>query len=229
VEVGGSSTQTVVFSPGGRLILDGAHQPDDAALALAVPGIIDGTRVVAASNLGWFDVDPVAELGLDGPAVLVCNDAEAAALGEAALRTESDLVYVGLGTGVGGAIVRDLRIVASNRFGHAPAGGTRRCRCGQVGCVETIAGGWALPPRPTENDIGAAALAIARAVRTDPLATPDTVVLAGGIVRRHPAVVELVSTALPERLVVRSAAHPDAKSAAAWGLQALVAAADRAG
>ena len=86
VEVGGSSSQTVVFGDDTVVLLDGTHQPAGARLALAVPGLLDGHRVVGASNLGWIDVDPVEELGLRGPAEVVCNDAEAAALGEAELR-----------------------------------------------------------------------------------------------------------------------------------------------
>ena len=109
VEVGGSGNQTVLFDEDATpVIFDRAHQPFGARLALAVPGIIEGDRVLAASNLNWHDVDPVSALGLAGPAAAVCNDAEAAALGEAELRgmgSGGSLVFVGLGTGVGGAIV----------------------------------------------------------------------------------------------------------------------------
>src|SRR5205807_4795474 len=86
IEVGGSSSQTIVFGLDATLYLDGVHQPRGARVALAVPGLIDGRRVAWASNLGWVDVDPLEALGLQGPAGAVCNDAEAAALGEAELR-----------------------------------------------------------------------------------------------------------------------------------------------
>jgi predicted NBD/HSP70 family sugar kinase len=55
-------------------------------------------------------------------------------------------------------------------------------------------------------------------VLAEPLATPALVVVAGGLARRHPAVVEAVRAALPDRVVEASAAPPSVKSAAAWGL-----------
>ena len=61
VEVGGSGSQTVLFDDAAApVIFDRAHRPFGARLAVAVPGIIEGKRVLAASNLNWYDVDPVA-------------------------------------------------------------------------------------------------------------------------------------------------------------------------
>jgi predicted NBD/HSP70 family sugar kinase len=217
IEVGGGSSQTVVFDEGRRPAFhEGAVHHNGAPLLLAVPGLIDGGRVVAASNLGWFDVDPVEALGLRGPAKLVANDAEAAALGECALRGGEDLAYLGLGTGIGGAIVLRGSVVRTEVFGHRPGYSTRRCSCGRIGCLETVAAGWALPDPVPADRVPEVAAALARAV--DEAAAPDLVVVAGGLARANPAIIEELRTRIGRRRVEGSAAPEDAKSAAAWGL-----------
>jgi predicted NBD/HSP70 family sugar kinase len=211
--------QTAVLDRSGRLTFSaGVAVPGDIPVLVASPGLVRGTRVVAASNLGWFDL-PVGEaLGLEQTVHLLRNDAEAAALGEHVLRDlQSDLVYVGLGTGVGGAVVRDGEVLG-NLLGHASGFGDKRCPCGLTGCLETVAAGWALSDPATDAELALAAEAVAQAVRSEPLATPELVVVAGGLARRHPQLVELVASALPHRVVQPTAAPPAAKSAAAWGL-----------
>ncbi|MBI4728061.1 MAG: ROK family protein [Acidobacteria bacterium] len=216
VELGGGGAQTVVFAgDGSPEFLEGAREVDGAPLLLAVPGVIEG-RVVTASNLGWTGVDPVAELRLRGPARVLCNDAEAAALGESVLRELVDLAYLGLGTGIGGAVVRDGRVAGANLFGHQTGFGDRPCPCGRVGCLETVAAGWSLPNPVTGARLAEMAEAIAVVLR-DP-ALPELVVVGGGIARRYPAVVGELRRRAAERRVEPSAAREPAKSAAAWGL-----------
>ena len=218
IEAGGSGVQTVLFSGEGEpSILDGAHFDDGAALLLAVPGVIHDGRVTA-SNLGWIAADPAAELGCDGPAALVMNDAEAAALGESVLRAGADLVFIGMGTGVGGAVVIGGAVVAANLFGHAKGFSSHGCSCGGVGCLETVAAGWALPDPVPEGALGPIARALAKAIDAEPLATPRLVVLAGGLVRRYPDLVKELGRSLPNRTVEGTRAPAGAKSAAAWGL-----------
>ena len=222
VEVGGSSVETVTFADDGTIVrVDGAQRAPTTPLVIATPGIVEGNRVVAASNLGWFDVDPAEALGIGPSAVLVLNDAEAAALGELALRDESDdLVLVTLGTGVGGAVVLDDIVVAANLFGHERGYSDMACVCGRIGCLETVAGGWALPLPLTERDLDRVARAVATAVDSEPLATGGLVVVSGGLARRYPEIVLRVGEYLPQRLVEPSAAPHGFKSAAAWGLRA---------
>jgi hypothetical protein len=218
VEVGGGGIETVLLGGPEPVVLAGAHRPAGLPLLMAVPGIIDRGRVLAASNLGWLDVDPARELGLPGAAAVVLNDAEAAALGESALRDGAALTYVGLGTGVGGAVVAAGRVLAANLLGHGGAFGDSPCPCTRTGCLETVAAGWALPdPLPAER-YPAVAAAVAIAIRDEPLAAEALVVVAGGLTRRHPALVDALRAALPDRTVEASAAPAGVKSAAAWGL-----------
>lgn len=225
VEVGGSGCETVVFDGPLIVVHPEAMQPIGARLALAVPGLIEGGRVVGASNLAWYDVDPAEELGLAGPAAIVCNDAEAAALGESVLRANGslpDLVYMGLGTGVGGAVVTAGSVTASNLFAHGTEVSDRACRCGRVGCLEAVVGGWALPPELGPGELGTMALALALAIESEPLASPRLVVVGGGIARKHPSLITRLGELLPGRQVERTGASETVKSASAWGLRHLV-------
>jgi predicted NBD/HSP70 family sugar kinase len=227
VEVGGGGIQTVLFDNGSEpRLVEGAQQPDGYALAFAVPGIIANGVVRLASNLGWRDIDPVEAFKLEGPADLVVNDAEAAALGEAALRGERGLkrlVYLCIGTGVGGAVVSNGEVIRANLFGHNARGhghefGKLPCRCERRGCLETVAAGWALPDPLSDQDIAAVGRRLAMAIGQHELCSRGTVVIGGGIARRYPALLERIASHLPSRDVERSLAPPEAKSAAAWGL-----------
>lgn len=222
VEIGGGGTETVVLGPGTAVQrFDGLAVPAGLPVLIAVPGLIADGRVLVASNLGWYDVDPAEQLGLPGPALVVGNDAEAAALGESALRPGSpDLVFLGLGTGVGGAVVVDGR-ATTNLFAHTGSYSTRQCTCTRTGCLETVAGGWALPDPLHPGALSVIAAALADAVEAEPLAVPRLVVLAGGLTARHPALVDLLAQRLPGRHVVGTAAT-GTKSAAAWGLRHLL-------
>ncbi|NUS57278.1 MAG: ROK family protein, partial [Streptomycetaceae bacterium] len=87
-----------------------------------------------------------------GLAVAVDNDVNAMALGElrfgAAVGLDS-VLYVSVGTGIGGAYAIGGRLVrgahhAAGEIGHLVASGSRRCSCGGVGHVESVASGPAI-------------------------------------------------------------------------------------
>lgn len=211
---------------GSHRLLRGAHQPDGFDLAIAVPGLIEDGTVTESSNLGWRNVDPVAALELAGPATVVVNDAEATALGEAKLRGTSGfdrLVYLGLGTGIGGAVVDGGEVLAGNLFGHTAGFSSAICPCGRTGCLETVAAGWSLPFPLDDVAITRAASALAGAVMSEPLATEGAlVVIGGGIARKYPRIVEVIGSHLKDRPVEPTQAPGDAKSAAGWGLSYLL-------
>ncbi|WP_139977322.1 ROK family transcriptional regulator [Nocardioides litoris] len=122
---------------------------------VSLPGTVDPVRGVSIDSPampGWDGVDLAAYLRQPGP-VYVANDADVLArserLGHAA--TYRDLVVVKASTGLGLGIIAEGRVVAGHlgaagEIGHTKvdAAAGRRCRCGDVGCLETIAGGWAL-------------------------------------------------------------------------------------
>ena len=107
-------------------------------VGVAVCGIVQGGGFVAsAGNIGMRGVDLRPELASRlGCQVLVVNDVQAAALVESsATPPGSTVVLLKVGTGVGGAIVDDGRLVlgrgAAGDFGHTPVViGGPLCVCG---------------------------------------------------------------------------------------------------
>lgn len=117
-------------------------------IGIGVPGPVIGQGVVkVCDNLGWGTVDVRGILsGLTGLPVCVGNDANVAALGESwkgGGRGCKNMVLATLGTGVGGGIVVDGKLVsgvhgAGGEIGHMVLipGETEYCNCGKRGCVE---------------------------------------------------------------------------------------------
>ena len=121
---------------------------DVAGIGVGAPGPIDGEGVVhRAVNLGWgvFSIKKTLEDILHLP-VMAGNDANVAALGEmwkGGGRGSRDLIMVTLGTGVGGGIITDGRILtgvcgAGGEIGHVHVedAETESCNCGNYGCLE---------------------------------------------------------------------------------------------
>lgn len=120
-------------------------------LGIGIPGPVaeDGTVLVAV-NLHWGRKDVAAELQEKlGFPVKVGNDANVAALGEMWMgggKGARSLIMVTLGTGVGGGIIVDGKIVvgahgAGGEIGHACVNPeeTEACNCGNQGCLEQYA------------------------------------------------------------------------------------------
>jgi glucokinase len=128
-----------------------------ASVGISVAGLVSADRktMLAASNIvGWNAVDLNRELSsMIGMSVIIENDANAAALGEArfgAGRGEGHLMLLTIGTGIGGGIVIDGELYrgafgVAAEFGHmrvVPEG--HLCGCGARGCFEQYASGNAL-------------------------------------------------------------------------------------
>lgn len=134
-----------------------AGLPADAPVGVAIPGPVNPrTGVVGlAPNLhGWRDV-PVRDLlgARLNRTIVLGNDANAAALGEwryGAGQGTRHLVFLGIGTGVGGGIVVDGRLLLgehglASEPGHmVVALDGPPCTCGGRGCLEAFAAGWAI-------------------------------------------------------------------------------------
>lgn len=130
----------------------GISEEDLEGIGVGVPGAVDeeGTLVGGAVNIGWkpFNI-PQALKAYINVSVKAANDANAAAYGEmwqGGGKGCRNLVAVTLGTGVGGGIVADGRLLA----GATGAGGeighihleddeTESCGCGNKGCLEQYA------------------------------------------------------------------------------------------
>lgn len=122
-----------------------------AGVGVGVPGPVDGKGIVhRCVNLGWDEFNVNDKLGeLVGMPVMAGNDANVAALGEmwkGGGQGHSDLVVVTLGTGVGGGIIIDGKILtgangAGGEIGHIHVqdGEPEICGCGNNGCLEQYA------------------------------------------------------------------------------------------
>ncbi|HWB72366.1 MAG TPA: ROK family protein [Egibacteraceae bacterium] len=124
-------------------------------VGVGAAGVVDlDGRVRYAPNIDWADYPLRAELeALLDVAVTVDNDANAAAWGEyaaGAAAAASSVVMLTVGTGVGGGLIIDGRLVRGAgglgaEFGHLIVSeGGPRCPCGNHGCLEALASGNAI-------------------------------------------------------------------------------------
>jgi glucokinase len=179
VDVGGTKVAAGVVDPDGKII-EGLRRPtpaaspagtepvivevvtelryrhDVAAVGIGAAGFVDDTQsvVMFAPNLAWRD-EPVKKRVEDrlGCAVLVENDANAAAWAEARFGAAQDhqhVLLIAVGTGIGAGLVLGGRLYrgrwgAAGEPGHyrvVPDG--RLCGCGNRGCWEQYVSGNAL-------------------------------------------------------------------------------------
>ena len=127
-------------------------QPEQVeGVGIGVPGpVLDSSIVpIVCANLGgWGERNVSAQLSglLDGLKVLVGNDANVAVLGEiwmGAAKGAKNAVMVTLGTGVGGGVVVNGKVIdgvhgAGGEIGHITVNRheTAVCGCGKRGCLE---------------------------------------------------------------------------------------------
>lgn len=121
---------------------------DLEGVGIGVPGPVDAKGIVQGCvNLGWGTLDVASDLSKRlGVPVKVENDANVAALGEAwkgAAEGAGNSVMVTLGTGVGGGMIFNGRILsgahgAAGEIGHICVNDqeTKKCNCGNYGCLE---------------------------------------------------------------------------------------------
>ena len=117
-------------------------------VGIGVPGPVNSKGdVIKCVNLGWGVFNIAQELGdLVGFPVKAGNDANVAALGEfwkGGGQGCNNMIFVTLGTGVGGGIVVEGQLLhgahgAGGEIGHLVINReeTEKCGCGKTGCVE---------------------------------------------------------------------------------------------
>jgi glucokinase len=143
----------------GALADAGLRREDLAAVGVGSPGPLDvetGTILFSANlNVRDFKLGPLLSQALGRP-VLVHNDVRVGGYGEFRLgagRGYRNLIAVFVGTGIGGCLVQEGRVVNGStgnagEVGHiiVKAGGPQ-CGCGQHGCMEALASRTAITRR----------------------------------------------------------------------------------
>ena len=133
-----------------HLAARGIAKEDVLGIGTGVPGPVDDNGVTpVAVNLHWGRVDIAGEMQrLTGIPSRAANDANVAALGEmwkGAAHGHRNVILVTIGTGIGGGIIVNERIVAGahgagGEIGHAHVDDsiTDPCNCGRCGCLEQV-------------------------------------------------------------------------------------------
>ena len=130
----------------------------DEILSIGVgsPGVVDSANgiVLRWTNFGWDNVPLAGYLSkLTNKKVTVANDANVAALGEAyfgATAQYQSSILLTIGTGIGGGIVFDGKLIEGYKSAGAELGhitireGGIPCACGRKGCYEKYASATAL-------------------------------------------------------------------------------------
>ncbi|MGI6217191.1 MAG: ROK family protein [Coriobacteriales bacterium] len=170
--------------------------PPVAAIGLAIPGVVNDKAPELLPNVDLDlgqTMESISRL-LPNSKVFSINDANAAALGEmwqGAARDVESLLFLTIGTGVGGALVYRGHVIsgfngAAGEIGHLlvePGG--RQCGCGKRGCLEQYASatgivrsffeadgeisGTVATPKSTEDQL----MSDARNAQKDPQQTAD--------------------------------------------------------
>lgn len=135
----------------GKMEEKGIAKESVLGVGIGVPGPVNAQGIIlTAVNLGWGSMNISEVLGrLLGLPVKAGNDANVAALGEmwcGGGKGYSNLVFATLGTGVGGGIIVNGKILtgangAGGEIGHIHIEDeeTQSCGCGGYGCLEQYA------------------------------------------------------------------------------------------
>jgi glucokinase len=186
VDVGGTKIAAAVVSPQGKLLNEVRYPTqavppnrlietiaraiteakdgfEVGGVCVAVPGLILAVenKVLFSPNLHEIEDIPLdEEVGSrTGLSVTVENDANAAAWGEFRYGAGKDvehMVFITLGTGVGGGVITHGVLLrgaqgAGGELGHVTIEATGpRCGCGNRGCLEALASGTAIQRRARE-------------------------------------------------------------------------------
>ncbi|CYU66099.1 TPA: ROK family glucokinase [Streptococcus suis] len=136
-----------------RFETHGLTKDDFLGVGMGSPGVVDSEAgtVIGAYNLNWKTLQLVKEqfesaLGLP---FFIDNDANVAALGEqwvGAGNNNPNVVFMTLGTGVGGGVIAAGNLIrgvkgAGGELGHITVDFNEpfACTCGKKGCLETVA------------------------------------------------------------------------------------------
>ncbi len=118
-------------------------------IGIAVPGTVTDNKIIKAVNLGIENYDLASKLESEfNIPVKIKNDAKCSALAEqkfGALKGYDDAVFLCIGTGIGGAVIYDGKLLEAKKvpgfeFSHMIIKRDGNlCSCGKRGCFETYA------------------------------------------------------------------------------------------
>ncbi|GAA4739267.1 ROK family transcriptional regulator [Nocardioides endophyticus] len=160
-------------------------EPPVLGVGLSLPGTLDSQRGLSIGSpvmSGWDGVELAPYLDdVTRAPLFVGNDADVLARSELLGRSAAldDVLVVKASTGLGLGIIADGRVLsghlgAAGEIGHTKvdAAAGLQCRCGATGCLETLAGGWALVARAREagHEVGHLRDLVALALQGDPTA-----------------------------------------------------------
>lgn len=117
------------------------------SIGIAIPGTVSKGIIVRAKNLGIENLNLEKEIKkeFDIP-IFLQNDAKCAAIAElklGSLKGYDDSIFLIIGTGVGGAVILNGKLLKPKRFSGFEIGhmvisqNGERCNCGRIGCFET--------------------------------------------------------------------------------------------
>ena len=215
VDVGGTKIAAGVVSPEGEVLAHTRqptpHSPEKlvevivrvirevrsghevGGVCLAVPGLIlaQENRVVFSPNLHAIEGIPLKDRIEPeiGASLTIENDGSAAAWGEFRFGAGSEvdhLVFLTLGTGIGGGVISHGVLLrgaqgAGGELGHVTVHATGpRCACGNRGCLEALASGTAIGRRAREAAVEKPGSALGRIASRRKLLGEDVTELALG-------------------------------------------------
>ncbi|MBT2583384.1 ROK family protein [Planococcus sp. ISL-109] len=165
-----------------QVLLFLAEHRDISAIGIGTHGFVDSKagRIVFAGDMlpGWTGTEVRALLEkATGKRVEVENDANCAALAEVkfgAAKGLSRVVCITLGTGLGGGIIWDNKLISGGPHGGAAELGHMvlypngaRCGCGRLGCAEQYVSGTAIKRRIKEAGLSLAPLELFERAASD--------------------------------------------------------------
>ena len=212
IDLGGTKIEAIALDPAGNevfrkripsprgdyaatlgAIASLVREAGEGTVGIGIPGTLSRvTGLVKNANSTWLIGKPLKqdlEKAL-GRKVRIDNDANCFALSEAtdgAAKGARVVFGVILGTGVGGGIVVDAKVVdgpngIAGEWGHNPMPGeaeSRQCYCGRRDCIETYLCG---PALERDKDLSLYAQRLARALAgVINILDPDVIVLGGGV------------------------------------------------
>ncbi len=137
----------------------GISAKDSVSVGIGAPGIVDSdtgvVEYVCNLPMRYYPLteEVAGRLGIDKALVKAENDANAAALGEMLAgsgKGSRDFLMITLGTGVGGGVIHNGRILTSHNHAGGELGhtvivaGGEKCGCGRLGCAEAYCSATAL-------------------------------------------------------------------------------------